>query len=172
VNTLMIAILCVGGGPFSAAIKQTAPTPPPLPPPVSNAEWVTTIVDSTAVDLPVITPPVYSRLAPQNYKMPMPSKMVAVPCPQHGYRCGMQRAVEDLLGHLQTVHAMTLEEANVMGRERWQDAHDDIHWALDTPERQALYLKPQPVAKPVVKSGCAGGNCPTQNYTPFRRFFR
>lgn len=168
-NAIYVLILCVGGGPFAAAINQSVPS---LPLPGPDANWRTVTVDSTVIDLPVLTPARYTRTAPANYVMPMPSKMVAVPCPQHGYRCGMQRVIEDLLGHLQTVHGMTLEQANEIGREKWQSYHDDLHWCDETAERQELYLHPQPQpAKP--KFACAGGNCPTRNYSlPNRRLFR
>lgn len=169
-NGIYVLILCVGGGPFGSAIKQATPsTPPPVS--ISNAEWLTTLVDSTTIDLPVLAPAVYTRTAPANYVMPMPSKSVALWCPSHGYRCGMQRAVEDLVGHLQSVHGITLEMCNEIGRENWKSHHDDLHWCEETPERQQAFLSPKPqAAKPAVRSGCAGGNCPTSQ--PFRRLFR
>ena len=167
-NAICVMILCVGGGPFSAAINQAAPVPPL--PPTSNAEWVTQVVDGTTIDLPILTPAPFTRTAPANYVMPMPSKAVAVWCPAHGYRCGMQKAVEDLLGHLQAVHGVSLEEANRLGRERWQDIHDDAHWCDETPERQELFLHPQPqAAKP---PGCGPNGCSTGSGYVRRGLFR
>jgi hypothetical protein len=102
-------------------------------------------VKGVEIELPVIDSSEYKRAAPGNYNIPMPTKRVAIPCPYHGYRCGMQRTVEDLVGHLQEVHDVELETANLIGRENWKDLHDDIHWELETKE----------------KSGCPGGVCPT-----------
>jgi hypothetical protein len=157
-NTLIL-ILCVGGGPFSSAIGQAAP--------VDRTEWVTNL----AIELPVIKPAAYARTAPTNYVMPMPSKSVALWCPQHGYRCGMQRAVEDLVGHLQSVHGVTLELCNEIGRENWRSYHDDLHWCEENTQRQQQYLNPQ-AAKPAVKSGCGPNGCPTGTGYLRRGLFR
>ena len=170
---ICVLILCVGGGPFSAAINQATPSAPPPLPPTSNAEWVTTLVDSTTIDLPVLKQEAYTRTAPENYVMPMPSKSVAVWCPQHGWRCGMQRAVEDLVGHLQSVHGITLEMCNEIGRENWRSHHDDLHWCEETPEREQAYLNPKPqAAKPAVRSGCGPNGCPTGTGYVRRGLFR
>ena len=71
----------------------------------------------------------------------------------------MQQAVEDLAGHLQASHKVTLERLNEIGRDKWNDLHDDLHYKAQ---------KAQP-AKAVQSSGCAGGSCPT---TQSRGLFR
>lgn len=151
-NTLCVIIACVAGGPFSAAIVQASPAP--------EGEWMQVSVAEVVIELPTLTPQEYTRTAPANYRMPMPTKAVprwcgARPTRLHGYNCGMQRAVEDLLGHLQTVHGVPLEEANQLGREHWQDLHDDHHWCDESESRQQLFLTPKP------KPTCITGTCPT-----------
>ena len=158
-NLLLIVTLYIGAsGPFSSAIQLSAP-------PINDQNkenWQTIKVDGTTIELPILKNEAFERTAPDNYKTPIPTKRVAIPCPYHGYSCGMQKAVEDLLGHLQAEHNITLEYANEIGREKWQDLHDNLHWKIETDERKELFLNPQP-AKPVQKtqSGCANGQCPT-----------
>jgi hypothetical protein len=178
-NLLYITMICVGGGPFSSAINLNAPVPPK-----PDANWQTVAVDSTTIELPIPIAKTYTQTAPANYKVPTPTKRVPLYCPMHGYSCGMTQAAEDLLGHLQSVHNITLEQANELGRDKWQQLHNDIHWGLETEARKELFLNPvvvqpevvqpiiqPPVVQPVIKrSGCKNGNCPT--YSPGGRFFR
>lgn len=183
-NTLYITIMCIAAGPFSSAIQNKAPkidvpkVDLPLPtPPTLNETWVTNLVDSTTIDLPVITQKAFERVAPANYVVPVPTKRIPLYCPVHrGYSCGMTQVTEDLLGHLQAEHNVTLEYANEIGRERWQDLHDNLNWELESDARKQLFLNPQPAqqTQPVVKKsgGCPGGNCPTSNYSYERRLFR
>lgn len=158
-NLLLIVTLYIGaGGPFSSAIQLSAP-------PTNNQDkenWQTIQVNGTTIELPILKKEAFERIAPDNYNMPMPTKRVAVPCPMHGYSCGMQKAVEDLLGHLQSEHNITLEYANEIGREKWQDLHDNLHWKIETDERKELFLNPQPAkSAQKIQSGCANGQCST-----------
>lgn len=174
-NTLYITIMCIAAGPFSSAIQNKAPKVDVEVPPTLNEIWVTNLVDSTTIDLPVIPQKAFERIAPANYIVPVPTKRIPLYCPVHkGYSCGMTQVTEDLLGHLQAKHNVTLEYANEIGRERWQDLHDNTHWELESDARKQLFLNPQPAqTQPVVKkSGCPGGNCPTSNYTYRRGLFR
>lgn len=167
-NILSITLLCVLGGPFSSAINNKTP----LPIPDSSTKWQTEKVDSTTIDLPVIEQKAFERTAPTNYVVPMPTKRIPLYCPVHrGYSCGMTQLTEDLVGHLQAEHGITLEYANEIGRENWASLHDNLHWNEETDARKQAFLNPQ-AAQPVVKKsgGCPGGNCPTQSYT-YRRSF-
>ena len=172
-NTLVLtALVVVASGPFSAAIDQVKPAPQEEIA-ISNTIWAEQLVGNTSISLPVpeaIETKEYSRTAPANYKMPMPTKRVPVWCPvpgpRHGYNCGMNKAVEDLAGHLQSVHDVTLELCNQIGRDKWQDYHDDLHWCEETEERQQQFLKPEPAKK----SGCGPNGCPTTTYRTRRLF--
>lgn len=106
-------------------------------------------IDDIKIELPVIETESYKRKAPVNYSAGIPTKSVAIPCPYHGYRCGMHKYVEDLMGHLQSVHNKSLEELNSMDRETLKDYHDDLHYVN----------KEKSVA-----SNCPNGKCPTTKY--------
>ena len=166
-NTLILLVVAVcGQGPFSTAIDFTVSEPEP-------GQWTEVSVSDVTIELPIITPKEYERTAPINYKTPVPTKRIPKWCPQrpesrHGYSCGMSSVAEDLLGHLQkSPHNLTLELANKIGRARWQDYHDDMHWYEESDERQEAFLNP----KPVKKSGCGPGGCPTSQGYQRRGFF-
>lgn len=166
-NTILIAAV-LAAGPMSAAINQAKPVPMPA------EEWIAKVIGNTTIELPVpevIETEEYQRTAPANYKMPLPTKTVPRWCPAspqriHGYNCGMVQAVEDLAGHLQSVHKVDLELLNSMGRSKWQDYHDDLHWCEESESRQQQFLHPQAAAP--AKPGCASGNCPSGNCPSYR----
>ena len=146
---LYTAILVVGGGPFCVAIDQAAP-PVPVVETTTDIQWDKVAVASTTIQLPKMEPTAYQRQAPSTFKAPRAIAYKSLWCPQHGYRCGMQQAVEDLAGHLQSSHRVTLERLNKIGRDKWSDLHDDLHYKQQ---------KAQPT-QAVQSSGCAGGSCP------------
>ncbi len=149
-NTLIVLIAATGAWP--AMVEPVSTERLNSPKESSDQEWTSVDIAGTTIKLPSVEPSEYARTAPANYKIAMPTKRVAKWCPQfpqwrHGYSCGMSKSVEDLLNHLQTEHAVSLERANDLGRGKWQDLHDDLHYA----------------ESPKEKSGCANGNCPTGN---------
>lgn len=170
-TTILLTAL-LAAGPMSAAINQVTPAPQPT---MSVEDWTAKVVANTTIELPVpeaIETEEYTRTAPANYKTPMPTKTVPKWCPaqpqsRHGYNCGMVQAVEDLAGHLQSVHGVDLELLNSIGRGKWQDYHDDLHWCEETAERQNAFLHPKP-APAAVKSGCGPNGCPSRSYQSFR----
>ena len=152
-NTLIILAI-LGGGPFGAAINQ--------------ADWKTVPLGDIAIDLPIPKAVEYVRSAPANYRIAAShwSKSVPVWCPAkperlHGYNCGMHKTVEDLAGHLQTVHGVQLEKLNKMGRENWQSYHEDLHWRDETDKRQEQFLHPKPT--------CGPNGCPSSSGYSIRR---
>lgn len=179
VNTLLILSALVAAGPCMAAVHQAEPVPAAAG--VSDdQQWNLVAVGNTTIELPVpeaIETAEYRRTAPDNYKIPsvhwtkrVPAWCPAQPTWRHGYSCNMQRTVEDLAGHLQSAHGVSLETLNEMGRDKWQSFHEDQHWCDETPERQEMFLHPAP-AKPAAKSacgpsGCPSGNCPRPSYQP------
>jgi hypothetical protein len=169
---MLIILTALSGWPELSQENRWPELPPPvliapvpdslqtLPPQEEGGPAPATAEDEgTGVFLPVIEINPHERTAPENYNMPMPTKRVAIPCPYHGYRCGMQRVVEDLIGHLQSVHDVPLEDVNGLDRNDLVDYHDDLHWCEETAERQEAFLNP-PKAVSVKASGCATGNCP------------
>ena len=164
-NTILI-VAVLGVWPQTPDGKPGSEAPDPFS--ISNQEW---IVESEIL-IPVIVSVEYTRTAPSNYTIATPTKRVAAWCPsvptwRHGYSCGMSKAVEDLLNHLQTEHDVSLEQANQLGRSKWEDYHDDLHWCDETLETQDKYL--HPTATATKKAGCVGGNCSTETYTYGRR---
>ena len=162
--TLLIATVLAAGPPTPRFSELTPPVPKFHQEIMPASEWMTQVVGNVTIELPVpeaIETAEYTRTAPDNYKAHSTTKRVPawcpVPGPRHGYNCGMSTLTEDLVGHLQSVHGESLESLNELGREKWIDLHDDLHWCDETPERQAQLLKP------AVKSGCATGNCPSGN---------
>jgi hypothetical protein len=168
-NLLYVAIICVGGGPFSSAINLNNPAPP-LP----DNNWEKVVVDSTTIELPIPEQKSYTQTAPANYVVPIPTKRIPLYCPVHrGYSCGMTQATEDLLGHLQSEHGITLEYANEIGRDKWRQLHNDLEWALETEEKKQQVLNTGIQTQPSVqRSNCPGGNCSSRTYSRPQLFGR
>ena len=163
---LILAIL--SAGPFGAAIKQAAPVVDTLPP---TPQWEEVAVGNTTIELPLpeaIETAEYQRTAPANYQAHKATKYERIWCPSHGWSCGMQRAVEDLAGHLQSIHEVPLEELNRIGRSKWYDLHDDLEWRDLSESEQAKFLSPAPAAKAAPASTCGPNGCPKPSYSQSR----
>lgn len=173
-NTILIATI-LAAGPMSAAINQASPAKPvPMP----AEQWVAKVAGNTTIELPVpeaIETQEFKRTAPANYRIPSTHWTTRIPvwCPakpewRHGYSCNMSRLAEDLFGHLQAEHGITLEVCNEVGRENLQSFHEELHWCDETEARQQLFLNPQPAKPAPVKSGCGPNGCPSRSVQSFR----